>query len=207
MKKIKDNEKGMVIVEATFVFPIMFLVILLMIVTGNAYLQKCRIDSIVTLSAIQGAAYCADPMLDDIEKGKIPGLKEADVRPYRYLLGGMSDIEEMIEISVDKQIRNLGTGFFAGMSPSSVTVDVKYNNYFIYSTFSVDAQCKIRLPIRMLWETEYMYMHLSSHTDMPVSDTTELIRNINLAKDYAERSGLADMIQHAKDWFKNGKED
>lgn len=37
----------MMIVEATIVFPVMFLVIFLMIFLGNAYYQKARVESIV----------------------------------------------------------------------------------------------------------------------------------------------------------------
>ena len=93
------------------------------------------------------------------------------------------------------------------MSPTSVVVDAKYHNGFIYSTFSVDVQCKIKLPIRLLFESEYFYMHVNSHSDMPVSDTTELIRNIDMVEDYMDRTGLTDMIEKAKDWFTKGKED
>ena len=39
MKNFKESERGMVIVEATIVFPVMFLVIFLMLFTGNAYLR------------------------------------------------------------------------------------------------------------------------------------------------------------------------
>ena len=72
--KTKKNESGVVFVEASVVFPVMFLVIFLMIYAGNAYLQKARVEAIVTEIAIDGAAYCADPMSRDVEAGKIPSV-------------------------------------------------------------------------------------------------------------------------------------
>lgn len=205
MKGFKENERGMVIVEATIVFPVMFLVIFLMLFTGNAYLQKCRVDSYVNQLAIEGASYCADPMLDEVEGGSIPGYDNVDIRPYRYLLGGMDDIEAEIDADVERKIRNMSSGLFSGMKPSSVIVNTKYNNGFIYSTFSVDVEYKIQIPVRLLGASDFIYMNISSHADMPVSDTTEFIRNVNMIEDYMQKYGVTEkieeMINKAKEWF------
>lgn len=205
MKGFKENERGMVIVEATIVFPVMFLVIFLMLFTGNAYLQKCRVDSYVNQLAIEGASYCADPMLDEVEGGSIPGYDNVDIRPYRYLLGGMDDIEAEIDADVERKIRNMSSGLFSGMKPSSVIVNTKYNNGFIYSTFSVDVEYKIQIPVRLLGASDFIYMNISSHADMPVSDTTEFIRNVNMIEDYMQKYGVTEkieeMIKKAKEWF------
>lgn len=205
MKKFKDSERGMVIVEATIVFPVMFLVIFLMLFTGNAYLQKCRVDSYVNQLAIEGASYCADPMLDEVEGGSIPSYDNVDIRPYRYLIGGMDDIEAEIDADVERKIRNMSSGLFSGMKPSSVIVNTKYNNGFIYSTFSVDVEYKIQIPVRLLGASDFIYMNISSHADMPVSDTTEFIRNVNMIEDYMQKYGVTEkieeMINKAKEWF------
>ena len=67
----KEQERGALTMEASFVFPIMLLIILLMMVLGNAYYQKCRMDQIFNEAAIDGAAYCADPQLVKVEGGDI----------------------------------------------------------------------------------------------------------------------------------------
>ena len=204
MKK-RNDESGMVIVEATIVFPVMFLVIFLMLFAGNAYLQKCRVESIVQQEAINGASFCADPMLDDVMAGSIPTYKDVDIRPYRYLIGGMNDIEASIQDKVDKRLRGLSTGLFSGMKPANPIVVVDYNNGFIYSTFSVDVEYKIVMPIRLLGDTENISMSISSHADMPVSDSSEFIRNVDMVEDYMEKFGITEkieeMINKAKEWF------
>ena len=40
------NEKGATIVEASVVFPIVFIIIIIMLILGNAYYQKCRVEAI-----------------------------------------------------------------------------------------------------------------------------------------------------------------
>ncbi len=215
MEKIKENEKGMVIVEATIVFPVMFLVIFLMIFTGNAYLQKCRVDSYVNQLAIEGAAYCADPLVENVIGGSIPSVDKLNVYPYRYFdPDGAGDIEQDMKIKAEKKINTMSTGLFSGMTPKNQTVNVEFHNGFIYSTFSVDVEYKIIMPVRLLGATENISMSLSSHADMPVSDTTEFIRNIDLVEDYMERTGVDKKIEEVKeklttamkkveDWFKS----
>ena len=84
-------------------------------------------------------------------------------------------------------------------------VNTKYNNGFIYSTFSVDVEYKIQIPVRLLGASDFIYMNISSHADMPVSDTTEFIRNVNMIEDYMQKYGVTEkieeMINKAKEWF------
>ena len=208
MKKILKNETGLAIVEATIVFPVMFLVIFLMIFAGNAYWQKCRVDAYVNKMAIEGAARCADPMLEAIEKGYIPDVDDIEVRPYRYLIGGMSDIETSIKRNVTNKVRNLNTGLFSGMQPASVVADATYNNGFIYSTFSVSVEYKVCIPVRLMGASDFVFMRLSSHADVPVSDTTEFIRNVDMVEDYLQRfnvpTKLEELIAKVKEWTGKG---
>lgn len=216
MKEIKNSERGMVIVEATVVFPVMFLVIFLMLFAGNAYLQKCRVDSYVTQLAIEGAAYCADPMVDYAAAESIPKVDKFNVYPYRYFdPNGVDDIETTLQLKAEKRIDNMSTGLFSGMRPvRSVPVKADYNNMFIYSTFSVYVEYKIVMPIRLLGAKENISMSLVSYANMPVSDTTEFVRNVNMVEDYMEKYGitekideakkrLSEAIEKAKEWFKS----
>lgn len=194
--RIKE-EDGMLIVEATIVFPVMFLVIFLMIFMGNAYFQKSKIDSIATQYAYYGAAQCADPLLRVVtEKGKVPALKDADYRiePYRYMFGelgseaGMNNIETKVEEQISTKIRDIHTGMFSGMKPQASKADAEFNNYFVYSTFEVNIDYKVKLPIRMMGASDAFVMKSSSHCEVPVSDTPEFIRNVDMVGDWVEAS-------------------
>lgn len=203
---LKKEESGMVIVEASIVFPVMFLVIFLMIFAGNAYLQKCRVDAFVNGFALDAAAYCADPMLDDIEGGTIPSLEGLNVYPYRYFdANGVGDIETEIRSQLDTKIRNMSTGLFSNMEPANIVVNTEYNNAFLYSTFSIDVEYKIVMPIRLLGDSENISLDIATHADMPVSDNAEFIRNIDMVEDYMEKYGIIEkikeMAEKVKEWF------
>lgn len=200
MKEKNSREDGMVIIEASIVFPIMFIVIFILIYAGNAYMQKCKVESIVSQAAIQGAAYCADPMLDYVEANeKVPSLGDMDVKPYRFMLGGMEDITVKIQKDINEKLNNLNSGFFSNMKPICETPKVEFNNHFIYSTFSVELTYKIPLPIRMLASNDALYIKVASRYDAPVSDVPEFIRNVNMIEDYMETYGIVDKIQELVD--------
>lgn len=206
-KKLFD-ERGSLIVEASIVFPVMFLVIFFMLVAGNAYMQKCKIEEIVVSAVVEGAAQCADPMLKDVEAGSIPAYSSVNLKPYRYIIGGMNDVEGQVQNLVNERANSLGTGFYTGMKPT-VTVDqVKFKNAFVYSTLLTDVSYKIRIPVRMLGESDYIYMDYSTHVQVPVSDVPEFIRNVDFAEDmvqkYTGASGfdapMNKVIEKVKEW-------
>lgn len=195
-----NNEDGAVsIMEATFVFPIMFIVLIFLIYMGNAFYIKTQIDGIVVDKAIKGASYCADPMLEIIEEtGAIPSLSNLDIKPYRYLFGGMDDIEVSIGREVKESIEGTYVSFFRNMKPQILSDSgniAKFNNYLAYSTFSVDAQCKIDFPVKMLGSDEAFSITLNVRSEVAVNDTTEFIRNVDMAIDYFEDNPVVEKIR------------
>ena len=202
--KIKDKERGTLVVEASIVFPIIFLVIFLMIYLGNAFYIKCRIDAIVNEMALSGAAYCADPILSKVEESGLPGYKNVSIKPYRYLLpGGMHDTAAQIESRILDKVHDVGSGLFYHMDPEidGSDVEVEYNNGIVYSSFSVEANYRVPFPLRMLGEDDNFEVRFSSRVNVPVSDSPEFIRNINMIEDYMEKSGLMDQIDELKNKF------
>lgn len=196
MQKLK-SEKGMLVVEATIVFPVMFLVIFFLFFMGNAYYQKCKVEAVVNQVAIEGAAYCSDPMLQIVDTtGAVPGFNGASSKPYRYILGGMNDVEAYSSQQMTKKLGDVGTGLFSGMEPMASTPNIKFHNYFVYSTYSVDLEYKMLIPIRLLGQKEFSYMQVKASCEAPVTDVPEFIRNANMVEDYAQQAGVDKKIEN-----------
>ncbi|MBR1864403.1 MAG: pilus assembly protein [Ruminococcus sp.] len=191
----------MMIVEATIVFPVMFIIIFLLIFMGNGYYQKSRIEAFVNAAAIEGAARCVDPMLSHIEEnGSVPDFGTVDNEPYRYVFGGMDTIEENINTYFKDKVAGLNSGFFNGMQPiynPSTNIGVEFNKSFIASSFDVNFDYKIRMPIRLLGESDNLHMFVSLHNEIPVMDSPDFIQNTDMVEDYLERFGIADDIHNA----------
>lgn len=194
------SERGAIIVEATIVFPVMFLVILFLLYAGNAYYQVCRVEAIVNELAIEGAAYFADPLVTSVENGTIPSLNEHHVYPYRsFDPNGVGSIEDDLEKKAQDAIKNLGTGLFSNMKPSDSTVTADLNNAFIYSTVTVSAVYKIQVPVKLLGDDDYLAFHVSSQSNMPVADVPEFIRNVDMIEDYMQKTGVSEKLENATD--------
>ena len=201
--KFFKKENGAIFVEAAMVFPVMLIVILLMIYAGNAYFQKCRVEAIANDVAIEGAARCADPLLVNVEGGNMPNVSTINVYPYRYLDStGVGTTVSDMENELEDRIEKLGNGYFTRMKPKVKDVSAVYNYGFIYSTFEVYVEYEIEFPIRMIGDDENISLKMATTTSMPVSDSTELIRNVDMVEDYLERLGVKAAVSELTDKIK-----
>ncbi len=205
VNKMRKEEKGAVaIVEASFVFPIMFFVLLFLIYMGNMFYMRSQVDAITSSYTIEAAARCADPMLEQIEeKGSVPRVID-QVKPYHSLLGNNSQVR-VVENEMNKELRGLGTGFFSGMNLRNVQTSMKYKNHVFYATITTDVNYQIQFPIRFLGNDQPVVLNIHSACVAPVTDTPEFIQNVDMAKDFADSSGLTEklnkMVSAVKKFF------
>ena len=187
IQKLKKEEGAVQIVEASFVFPIMFIVLFFLIYMGNAHYVKSQVESVVETYALQGAGYCADPVLEIIQQtGNVPSLSSLETKPYRFIFGGMNDIESHIAASVESEIKGQSSSFFSNMSPKLKTPRsniAKFNNYVVYSTFSVEAEYTVEFPIKFLGSNSPKILTIKSRAEVPIDNTAEFIRNTDMVID------------------------
>jgi Flp pilus assembly protein TadG len=194
------NENGAVIVEATIVFPIIFFVLFFLIFFGSARYEKAKVDSYVMQSAILGAQCSKDPYQYDMYKtGSVP-TKYTNCEPYRYFIGGMDDVENKISADVVKYINDTSSTFFVGMNPKLKTSQdkiAKFNNYLIYSTFSVEVNYEVKFPIKFFGSNEPTILEWNSRAEVSVNDAPEFIRNIDMVQDLFEGTAAGEKIKSA----------
>ncbi len=201
------SQKGAIIIEASIVFPVMFFVLLFIIFIGNVYYEQAKVDEIVLKYAIKGAECVADPFLYDIANGgslptKLEDVK--DIEPYRYILGSVtegsvSEIEDEISQDVKDAINDTSLIFFGNSKANIVGSDndkiATFKNYVVYSTFVVQVNYEVKLPITFLGEECPTIVSMSSRAEVPVSDTPEFIRNVDMAVDILEGTKAGDAIK------------
>lgn len=186
------NEKGaMTIIEATFVFPIMFFVVFFMIMAGEAYYQHAKVEYYVTAAAINGASRCENPMLGTVlDKGTVPtDPAAADVMPYRYIFTGEANkIAVEIESELQKKVDAMKPLLFKAMRPTDVNVDAVPKLNPLISTFSVTCEFDVPLPIRMIFSDEDLKFSYSVNVNTSVGDPSEFVRNVSTVADLLERN-------------------
>lgn len=184
------NESGAsTIVEATFVFPIMFFVLFFLIFFGNVYYIKANIDSVVSRAALEGALLVQDPYTEYVNGSKnADDLKNVQVSPYRYIFGNMKAIESQIGSKVSKSVKG-SSGLLSGMNPKIKNSDIaRFNNKVVYSTFIVKIDYSVQLPWRFIFSSQPTIIRLCARAEEPVNDTPEFIRNTDMVLDMLDSS-------------------
>ena len=206
---IIKSENGIVpIFEATIVFPIMFFVIIFMFLMGNVYMSKSYVDAVVHKEAVKIAAKCADPNLEETLKNEKLNNTKLKNMPYRYIFQGQ--INDVINSS-KKEIRSIATNdfnsFFPGMAPSMNNdncIKIKFENNLINYDLSVTADYKITLPFRFIFADDVMLMYFdyTAYANVPVTDSPELIRNVEMIIDYIQQTGLDKKVENVTNKIK-----
>lgn len=192
------RERGAVtIIEAAFVFPIVFFVVFFLIMAGETYYQSARVEYAVTSAAISGAARCENPMLGEvIRAGSVPkDPAGVDVLPYRYIFTGESrKVAQEIEQDLRQRIASLKPLLFRGMSPQNVWVEADPHINILVSSLSVRCSFDVPFPIRMIFSGKTMKTSHTVQMTAPVGDPSEFVRNVAMIKDIMERSETATRV-------------
>lgn len=205
MKHISNlrSENGAVaIIEAAFVFPIVLFVVFFMIMAGEAYYQRARVECAVTEAAINGAARCENPMLSASGGGSIPtDPSAADVMPYRYIFTGEArSIAAEVSGELEKKVGSMKPLLFRNMSPTNVSVYIDPQMNILISSFPVECEFDIELPITLLFTGEPLAFNYSVSITTSIGDPAEFIRNVATVKDIVERrEGLTEMCGKIKE--------
>lgn len=204
---IIKSENGIVpIFEATIVFPIMFFVIIFMFLMGNVYMSKSYVDAVVHKEAVKIAAKCADPNLEETLNNKKLNNTKLKNMPYRYIFQGQ--IKNVINSS-KKEIRSIAkndfNSFFPGMAPSMDNdncIKIKFENNLINYDLSVTADYKITLPFKFIFADDVMSFDYTAYANVPVTDSPELIRNVEMIIDYIQQTGLDKKVENVTNKIK-----
>lgn len=193
MKKINSRgEYGAVlIIEAVFVFPVMFIIVFIMLLAGGVYFQHARVERLVVEAAIDGASRCENPMLESVSStGSVPtGTADVKVMPYRYLLtGNARDIGNEIQDELEQAVKGLKSLAFQGLEPKNVSVKVTPKMFILVSSFQVECGFDIVLPIRMIFSGQDLKFHYSVSMAEPIGDPAEFVRNVSAIQDILERN-------------------
>lgn len=197
LKNILRKERGALVIEAAFVYPIMFFVLMFLLYMGNMYYLKAKISSVVSQEAITYAEKFADPNYETFQQS-IPAANGSDVRVtqelYRYIdilnLSDYGTATESEKNKLKKQIED--TGFYTGMTPANITIEKhQVHNYIVYQTYEVQVDYELIFPIRFIFEENPVILHMTAREETPVIDTSEFIRNVDMAVDFLEQTEKA----------------
>ena len=149
---------------------------------------RARIDSMVTQEAIRYAAEYANPNLAEFEE-EIPTTvdgKQITEDLYRYI--NIFSKEENLDTKLSDRIGET-SGYFTGMNPDNIVIkEHRAKNYVIYQSYVVEVTYELKTPIKFLFDDDYLTLDMTARAEVPVTDTAEFIRNVDMAVDLVERT-------------------
>ena len=198
-QKLKSENGAVMIVEASFVFPIMFYVIFFLIFFGNMYVIRSAVSRYTSTAAIRGAEYYSNPWVkpvtEELQGKKVP-TKNTNVEPYRHIFTSRK-IQNEVKEELDQSIKSYAGGFFSNMEPEDVECKTEYKNYVLYSTFTAKTKYKVSFPIKFIFQNDIMTIPFDAYETVTVEDGSEFIRNTDMAVDYYQQSKLKEKIDEA----------
>ena len=204
-KTLKSEKGSMSLVEATIVFPIVFIVVFMMIVLGNIYYIHSRIQFEVVHAAIDAASAAENPMQVKILKdGGIPHKIEdkAAIKPYRHILSGHGNevAQEMEDLLISRISKIKEYSIIKSIAPEAINPDVAYESSIIMSQIKVSYDYNIPMPIKYPFSNKTLKVHYYDEYTILVGDPAEFVRNMSMFTDIVERSeGMSGFFGKIKD--------
>lgn len=100
---------------------------------------------------------------------------------------------------VKEEIGKSSLIFFQNSNANYVGTDNKkiayFKNYVLYSTFVVQVNYEVKFPIRFLDDDRLSIVKMSARAEVPVSDTDEFIRNVDMAVDLVSETAVGNSIK------------
>ena len=211
LRRILIDDSGAVqVIEASLIFPIVFLVVGFLIYLGSYTLQRISMYNHAQKIAVITSREIAFPGYDELgaekssnadfnwTKGKKPsktdieGIME-EIKPYRYLMSDKPRSEEM-----QKALTDMVNGV-SYISKSNVTCKVSTEKKIMNTYVVVEVTKPVKTPMVMELLGIKDVLDINVKATAIVTDTSEFIRNVDTAYDLTneifERFGINDKIE------------
>ena len=107
-------------------------------------------------------------------------------------------METYLSSKIKEEINENSLIFFDGTGAKYLSSEnesiCSFNNNFLCSTFVVQVNYQVQIPISFMDLSNPILLRMTSRAEVPASDTDEFIRNIDMAVDLIEDTKLGQSI-------------
>lgn len=180
MKKLLEDRRGLVIVEAVYVFPIMILITLAMYFLAMYTSTRVMLQSSLEWALTQVASDISDASVTyDYPTW---GTETQLLNPYRHIFPEVSsEDEQMLKTSVGNKAQ---VNFFP--LGGQLVMDIREVNMLVYKELRGSACLTVKMPINLSFVGLPSEVRLEASAKQMVNDRDELIRNMDIAFDIVE---------------------
>lgn len=187
------SKKGSMTVEASLIFPIIFLAVIALIYITVFLYEQAYVKSIADRAAQRGAAIWKNPKSDMyLSLVELDDFKEND--PYWRLVDLNKDtkedkIEAYIEGSLSQYSILQSRDKKGAMNTTDIEVSAKVKNYIVYKKLTVNVKKNFKLPIGNALSIFGIdnTVEISAKSEALINEPAEFIRSTDLAIDVGKR--------------------
>lgn len=196
---------GLVVVEAVFVYPVVFMLLVLVMFLGDTFYQRARVEAAVLDAAVLGGAEIGSATLPHITVPPGGGqstlhLDQIDNDPYRFLFNGPSGtgteaVTATVKENVDKLLSAQDASIF-GLAPrlGEGGAQVEYSSRIVQGEFAVSLSYGLSVPVNTyLLPDGKIDMALEASASTTVTPMGEFVRTIDMMDDLHEANGGAEL--------------
>jgi len=183
----------MVIVEAAFIYPVVFAVLALLLYVGDMFYQRSWVEAAVLRYSIEGAAEVANSSLANITVDDGSGAGSLSVgsienNPYRFLFNGGADSDVAASAAANEAALRAevadGRASFFGLAPNLRTLDIDYRSSLVYGDYLVTADYGFQLPVAsFIVPGGRIGLDFTSESVSNVTSMGEFVRNVEMLDD------------------------
>jgi hypothetical protein len=216
---MKDLNRGSVILEGTFMYPLVFAVLFFVIFLGDTYYKEAQIQNYTAAASLDGAATMSSPTDVRLIKNSdgtysypsySSGSSVPEVNPFRYIIGAFSSISgcrandttNAIASDLNRKIQKASLFGLQGAHD----VSVEYCPGIMFGDFRVRVNYNTIVPFYTPFTFANPNMTNTASAITPVSSISEFMRNVDFVEDlilpnantYAEKAtGVLESVNSA----------
>lgn len=201
--------KGLVVVEAVFIYPVVFMLLVFVMFLGDTFYQRARVEAAVLDAAVMGGAEIGSASLPHIavnESGSAT-LDPAgiDNDPYRFLFNGPAGtgteaVTSTIKENVDSMLSAQDASIF-GLAPrlGEGGAQVDYSSRIVQGEFSVSMSYGLSVPVSSyLLPDGKIDLALDASASTTVTPMGEFVRTVDMMDDLHEANGGAELADSVR---------
>ena len=189
MNNIKNEKGAVTLVEATIVFPIVFLVVILIIFVGNVYYTRSYMQKVADKNVLVASEYIKNYTTYLVDKVGSYSLEGHDINPYVQIFGITKNIEGEIVNRVKKAAKSSSNTLIGTMAPKNIKGGMKNGRFvdidegFFGSDVTVAISYKMSFFSGVTLLGEIPSLEFTVYSKASVCDDVEFIRNIDYVED------------------------
>jgi uncharacterized protein (UPF0333 family) len=197
MKVLYKNHRGSFTIEASLIFPVIFLITVAILFFSIFIYQKVTLHFLATETA-EKIAFVWDNSYRDINTGEFE-IAQKDPLYWRTFNDNKIDLLDMmlekdssyvefdqngnVDLSSNNELSNLKLEKGAGLIPRGVSGKIMYQNLLVERTIKVELETAFKNPILSLF---YKNEIISAEATAKIAEPTQFIRNVDFVLIYTQ---------------------